>query len=137
MKKYVVGFLFNNDMTKIVLIHKNRPEWQVGKLNGIGGKIEENESSYNAMIREFKEETSLLINNWKSFCQLSDINKKHEIIFYYALSDNISDVKTITDEKVEIFNIDDLYKLSVIDNLKWIIPLCIDKNNINCSVITK
>lgn len=51
MKNYVVGFLFNNDMTKIVLIHKNRPYWQIGKLNGVGGKIEEYESSFNAMIR--------------------------------------------------------------------------------------
>lgn len=137
MKNYVVGFLFNNDMTKIVLIYKNRPYWQIGKLNGVGGKIEEYESSFNAMIREFKEETGLLINNWKSFCQLSDINKKYEVIFYYAISDNIYNISSTTDEKVEIFNIDDLNTLPIVDNLKWIIPMSMDKNNINCSVISK
>jgi len=27
MKKYVVGFLFDEKMTKVVLIEKNRPQW--------------------------------------------------------------------------------------------------------------
>lgn len=40
MKEYVLGFAFNRERTKIVLILKNRPDWQKGKYNGIGGKIE-------------------------------------------------------------------------------------------------
>jgi len=39
--KYTCGFIFhhtNND--NILLIRKERPKWQSGYLNGIGGKIE-------------------------------------------------------------------------------------------------
>ncbi len=54
---YVVAFLFNQDMNKVWLIRKQKPEWQKGCLNGIGGKIEEGETAMAAMIRELKEES--------------------------------------------------------------------------------
>ena len=38
--KYVVGFAFNKEKTKVLLIKKTKPDWQAGQLNGIGGKIE-------------------------------------------------------------------------------------------------
>jgi hypothetical protein len=34
----VAGFLFRNNDTEVALIRKNKPDWQKGKLNGIGGK---------------------------------------------------------------------------------------------------
>ena len=37
LKKWVVGFIFNSDMDHVLLINKNRPDWQIGFLNGIGG----------------------------------------------------------------------------------------------------
>ena len=40
MKKYVLTFLFTSDYKNVWLIEKNRPNWQKGSLNGIGGKIE-------------------------------------------------------------------------------------------------
>jgi hypothetical protein len=39
--EYVCGFMFANDFTEVALIRKNKPEWQRGKLNGIGGKVEQ------------------------------------------------------------------------------------------------
>lgn len=39
MNSYVCGFLMSYDMDKVVLIKKNRPDWQKGKWNGVGGKI--------------------------------------------------------------------------------------------------
>lgn len=35
--RYVVGFCFNSDLSQIILIEKNKPEWQKGYLNGVGG----------------------------------------------------------------------------------------------------
>lgn len=137
MKKYVVGFLFNDDMNKVALIYKNRPDWQIGKLNGIGGHIEENELPYSAMVREFTEETGVKIDKWISFCQLSGINEKYEVDFFYATSDRIFDVNSITDEKVEIFDVDQLNNLPVIDNLKWLIPMCLDRYHVNCSALAR
>jgi len=55
--RYVVGFLFSEDQSRVLLVWKNRPAWQNGKLNGVGGKIEAGETPLQAMEREFKEET--------------------------------------------------------------------------------
>jgi len=38
--KYVCGFLFDMAFKHVALINKVRPDWQKGKLNGIGGKVE-------------------------------------------------------------------------------------------------
>lgn len=57
MKSYVLGFVFSRNHDKVVLIEKARPEWQAGRLNGVGGHIETDESPEQAMAREFREET--------------------------------------------------------------------------------
>ncbi len=43
MKRWVVGFLFNTK-GEIALISKTHPEWQAGKLNGVGGAVEGEET---------------------------------------------------------------------------------------------
>lgn len=70
MKRYVLGFMFSEDGTQVALIKKTKPEWQAGKLNGIGGKIEEKEAMHEAMIREFEEETGLRHLEWKQFGEM-------------------------------------------------------------------
>lgn len=57
MKTYVLGFCFNPSLDKVVLIRKNRPDWQLGKLNGVGGHVKPGETTQAAMTREFREET--------------------------------------------------------------------------------
>jgi 8-oxo-dGTP pyrophosphatase MutT (NUDIX family) len=43
-----------------LLVHKNRPAWQAGYLNLIGGKVEQSDESIEAAaIRELREETGL------------------------------------------------------------------------------
>ena len=59
MKRYVIGFMFDNSMENVCLIQKNRPGWQAGKLNGVGGHIEPGEFPIDAMVREFCEETGV------------------------------------------------------------------------------
>ena len=44
IKEYVAGFLFSRDGSLLALILKNKPDWQKGKLNAIGGKIEDGET---------------------------------------------------------------------------------------------
>ncbi len=56
---YVAGFLFEPYMERVVLIQKEKPTWQKGRLNGVGGKMELGETPLQAMQREFREETGL------------------------------------------------------------------------------
>ena len=55
MKRYVLGFAFDPRMDRVMLIKKTRPAWQAGRLNGIGGHIEQDELSCEAMRREFSQ----------------------------------------------------------------------------------
>lgn len=56
---YVLGFMLSPDHSQVLLIQKTKPEWQKGKLNGIGGRVEPSEQPFDAMVREFREETGL------------------------------------------------------------------------------
>ena len=63
MREYVLGIRtrpHNDGTPSCVLIRKARPEWQKGKLNVPGGKVEENEPPLFAMTREWVEETGIV-----------------------------------------------------------------------------
>ena len=62
--EYVLGFMFNEAESKVLLVWKNRPAWQAGKLNGVGGKIEAGETPVQAMNREFAEETGFVSKHY-------------------------------------------------------------------------
>lgn len=128
--KYVCGILLSKG--KFTLIKKNRPEWQKGKLNGIGGKIKsfrsnDSESTFNqeenpkvAMAREFEEETGVFIqaSRWHCFHIESFVNAKTlkadqsgaKVYFFIALGEpeEIDAVETMTDEEVVIMTDDDM-----------------------------
>ena len=44
MMNYCAGFLFDPEKELVVLIEKQKPAWQKGKLNAVGGKIEQGET---------------------------------------------------------------------------------------------
>lgn len=144
MQAYVAGFLFNEAGTEVALIEKLKPAWQKGKLNAIGGKVEtvyitdsagnesihHKESPIDAMVREFEEETGVFIppSEWKYKIHLI-IPEIAEIFFFTCFSDVIREVKTVEEEKVGIYEISNLrFGEPMIENLKWIVPFCLDKN---------
>lgn len=124
MATYVVGFLFSSDLKRVALVKKNRPEWQAGLLNGIGGKVEEGESPLEAMIREFHEEAGLFITQWKHFLKMSDgaLFK----IDMFATAGDVDAVSTKTDELIGIYEVADSIKLSTVENIPWLIFLAVD-----------
>lgn len=126
MKKYVTGFLFSEDSTHVVLIKKLNPKWQQGLLNGVGGKIEENELSCDAMAREFEEETGVVItrDKWTCYTKIYRPNY-YELDVYYAYSDFAYEVKTIEKEEVCLVKTNTLPE-NIIPNLRWLIPLALD-----------
>lgn len=127
MKRYVVGFLFSPDKSKVVLIKKERPEWQKGLLNGVGGHVEDNETSIQAMIREFDEETGVRINNWELFHSSTTNEGQILVRFFRATSYRTKDVETTTDERVICTDVSDLNLYRTVYNLSWLIPLALDE----------
>lgn len=60
---YTVNILFSHDLSKILLIRKNRTDF-INKLNGPGGAIEPGELPYDSALREIFEETGLSVNDF-------------------------------------------------------------------------
>ena len=122
MTNNVVGFLLDKVTSNVVLIEKKRPEWQCGKLNGVGGHIESGEMPLEAMQMEFLEETGLRVMDWQLCVNM--VGKDWRVHFYSAHG-SIARVTTITDEEVVIVPIHNLPD-NIIPNLRWLIPLCLD-----------
>jgi 8-oxo-dGTP diphosphatase len=66
---YVLGFLFRPDGHWLAVKKEHGPEFNLGKWNGIGGKVEKGEIPLGAMRREAHEETSLGGVCWEGFGQ--------------------------------------------------------------------
>jgi len=128
MQEYSVGFLHND--TDVALVRKNRPEWQAGFLNGIGGKIEEGEDAHDAQIREFQEEAGRFVGPWDHFLTLEGTRARVYCFAVYDENDeHIYKLQTIEDEEIEVWVMDDLNgpldldASQTVPNLEWIIPL--------------
>lgn len=115
--RYVVGFLINDGM--VALIHKNRPAWQQGLLNGIGGHIEPGETPLEAMRREFQEEAGADVTYWRQFVLIK--GSSYEL--YCFTSREPHNIETKTDEVVEWFWLFNLTEKPIIENLKWLVPM--------------
>ncbi len=93
MKKYVVIFLFAKDYKKVLMIKRNKPPYK-DCWNGIGGKIEENETEIQAAIRECYEETGIKLHNPKLFitCIYHKTNEMKEETTLSVLYDFVDEV---------------------------------------------
>ena len=93
MKKYVVIFLFTKDHKKVLMVKRNKPPYK-NCWNGIGGKIEENETENETAIRECYEETSIKLVNPKLFItyvypETNEINKGTNLSVLYDFIDEV------------------------------------------------
>ncbi len=137
-QKYVVGFMFDESMSNVALIRKNKPAWQAGLLNGIGGKIEAGETAEQAMTREFYEEAGLETHpsgqwtndGWKHFCSMSGVNNDggaFEIEFFYMQGEPHR-LTSQESEKIQVVPVVDIAtgKEKTIGNLPWLVALALD-----------
>lgn len=126
MQQYVLGFMFNKAKSRVLLIHKKHPDWQAGKWNGIGGKIEsEDESPHDAMAREFEEETGLR-TTWEDWKRVTVLwSDKCRVHVFWTVGEPRKAGITI-DEEVDFFYVK-ILPIDVIPNLRWLIPMCSDR----------
>ena len=116
-QEYSLCFIFNEELNLVLAIQKNRPDWQKGYFNGVGGKFNENETINQCTLREVYEETGLKLDgdklryvgyyqhtDWKVY--ITTISIPHEQFITFTQK---------TDEKIFILDIpilsEDEYKL--------------------------
>jgi len=121
--------MFSKFRNNVLLIEKKRPAWQRGQWNGVGGKVEKDEIPFAAMEREFSEETGYHFHQWE-FAGILD--GEDFVVTVYKCFSNPWHAKTVTDEKVSVFNIRKLPL--VIPNLVWMIPMMLDTSTENFQV---
>ena len=129
MIDFVAGFMFTADKRKVALVTKNRPEWQKGFLNGIGGKVEAFDANNAAAIcREFEEEAGVKTTpeEWQQFAKLEVVGLGY-VNFFRAFSDKAQNIHACTDEEVGLYDAENLPE-NLISNLRWLIPMSLDEN---------
>lgn len=138
MKRYTVGFIFDPTLCRVVLIHKNRPDWQNGRMNGIGGHIEEGEESVACMVRETQEESGLVTGK-EQWVFLGTIHEPGALVDFYATihAGDPKDIVSCTDEPVEWCDVAHLPE-QVLPNIPWLVAYGKDRlmrNNTHTFVV--
>ena len=140
---YVCGYMFSPDKSLVALTWKNRPDWQKGKLNGIGGKIEPEDviaDRYNtplyAMRREFFEETGVRTfpNDWELFATVSycdgspnDFEAEENKVYYFrSFSDKIFSVAKTTDEVPIVIPVTTVDLFPQVNHNQWLLPMALN-----------
>lgn len=135
---YVCGFMCSWDIQNFLLIRKTHPEWQKGKLNGIGGKIEKKEqvivqnpddsnpdagywlieTPFEAMVREFHEETGIITTRKRWHCfhiEDHEIEPDNETlnakVYYFAAFGDEAKFNYIGKNNDPLFEVVNSYKL--------------------------
>lgn len=142
MTVYVVGFLFSEDREWVALIQKARPDWQRHRLNGIGGTVERDEDCLTAMRREFREETGQDHDAWTLKAMLYGPSQKTpqwSVVFYCATApiEKLYALKNDGDEPIHVVPVQGVLRgqTSALFNLTWLIPLCLDQDVVDATVV--
>lgn len=128
--QYVVGLAFNAAGDYVALIKKNKPRWQAGLLNGIGGKVELSDGPHVfAMQREFMEETGVITSaaDWRHMGKM--VGPLFVVDMFVARDDRIChEARTTTEETVIVIPVVDLKRYDCVSNLEWMVWAALDRN---------
>lgn len=130
MQQYVLGFAFNKTGSRVTMIIKNRPVWQAGKLNGVGGKVEPGETYVQAMSREFREEASVDLpeDRWRPLAILQGPDFTLSA-FHTTLTDEEREkILPGTDERLVDLDPADVKYYTMVPSTSWLLFLAMDPN---------
>lgn len=122
---YVVGFMFNETNTEVLLIEKTHPDDQRGKLNGVGGSVNNLEHPKTAMEREFREEVGIDHADWDYFASL--MFPATAVDFYRTIGP-LQDARKLTDEEPRIVSLRDLEKVPLVPSVSWLVRLALEES---------
>lgn len=125
MKRYVLGFAFDMKEKSLLLLAKNRPDWQRGHLNGVGGHIESGETPNDAMTREWAEEIFSDLAEWRLFARLSGDGWE---CYCYRATIELFNVSSVEDENCLIVKLSKPLPSNIMPNLSWLIPMAQMRN---------
>jgi 8-oxo-dGTP diphosphatase len=121
----VLGFCVSEDRKQVLLISKLRPTWQAGKLNGIGGKIEADETPVAAMEREFFEEVGCRAEGWLPFAVLRAA--RYEVHCFLGAMAHLNDARCMTDETPVVVEVAEVMRQPtsprLLPNVPWLIAM--------------
>lgn len=120
-QKYVLGFVFDA-RDQVLLMTKDHPTAQVGKLNGIGGKILDDEGTAAAMAREGAEE--VYSENPFHWLLAGEFGGAGWIVHVFTAVYQLP-VEAKEKEPVDWYSIHRL-PVNCMYNLKYLVPLCYD-----------
>lgn len=145
MMRYCVGLCFTGYPPVFVARRKARPNWQRGLINAPGGEVRERERPGEAMEREFREETGLIIPEaaWNEFLVEHAFHQPADAlpnwhpyeVYYFRTFMKQEPVPSIEPERKDgeptswMGVRQALYgalPIEVVGNLKWIIPMALD-----------
>ncbi len=126
MNRWTLSFVFTPDFSNVLLIHKEHPQSQKGKWNGLGGKYEVGETAAVCIAREIEEESGLVIhaNDWRLVGKVHGFEWEMDVLTAAYVGD-VNQAQTLTDEEVKWFPLSAL-PTDMKYNLNWLIPLCVD-----------
>lgn len=130
--QYVLGFMFSEDRRQVALIRKDRPEWQKGKFNAPGGKVEPGETPSDAMVREFSEETGYQTESsgWSPFARIEGKgeNKEPYEVYCFVTVGDLRNIRRTEDEVPWIVEVDkvSLQRSEMVGNLPWLVHMALD-----------
>lgn len=127
-KEYVLGCALCDYGTHVVTILKQKPKWQEGRWNLVGGKIEPTDKSpLAAMIREWEEETGcfLPIQAWSPLAFTQGVGWTMHV--FMIRDRRIHLARTNESETVMVRRVADvLADPMVLPSLKFYIPLALE-----------
>jgi len=132
IKLYAAGFMFDSRFERVALIRKGRPAWQMGKLNGLGGKVEPGETTGETMIREFKEESGVAtsMDAWGLFLRMSgqSMGGGDYSCDFFATVGDVDKLRSVEEEGVEVVWLRDInpVRTDLVDGIGWIIPMALE-----------
>lgn len=121
-----MGFAVSHDGTQVLLLEKGKPAFLVGQWIGVGGHIDPGETVFQAMVREAKEEADLDPLDWHPVGEVncpSGPGKPPNTarIHMFAARADLSQAKTMTEERVEVFTWDQVEQLPLAASTREVI----------------